>query len=162
MRVSGTHSLKASRAAVWAAIDDVAALRHSVPDCDYLERVGPGQYRGRAKVGMAIFKGTYDGTVYITYKQAGSTIHISVEADGGHARITGEGDITLTDSEDGTRVDYEGDGRVFGPISAVAQRLLPTASKGQIKEFFNRLDSYLLGTTTDAPNTVETVRKELA
>ncbi|MPZ24192.1 MAG: hypothetical protein GEU28_11780 [Dehalococcoidia bacterium] len=135
-------------------MDDIDALRRAIPDCEQLERTSPDQYSGRARVGIAAIKGTYDGTVTLSDRRELSGLHVSVEAKSGHARIAGEGDITLSDDDGGTRAEYSGDARVIGPLAAVAQRLLPTFSKAQINEFFKRLDAHLYADTA-ANSTVE-------
>ena len=61
MRVTGTHTLHASREEVWGALQDPAVLVRTIPGCHELEEVGEDDYTATVKAGIASIQGTYEG-----------------------------------------------------------------------------------------------------
>ena len=58
-------------------------------------------------------------------------------------RSRGTGDINLEPSEDGTLVRYRGEARISGPLAAVGQRLLPSATKSLTESFLKNVENAL-------------------
>ena len=143
MNVSGTYLIHAEPADVWRAIHDVDILREALPDCEHLEQTAPDTFTGAARVGFSVIKGTYKGSVRLLEEREPEFLRISVEARSSHAEIKGEGSLALEAAEQGSRVTYSGDARVFGPIAAVGQRLIPSAAKTLSERFFQNLDRKL-------------------
>ena len=143
MNVSGTYLIHADPAAVWRAVHDVDVLRETLPDCERLEQTAPDTFTGAARVGFSVIKGTYNGTVRLLEEREPEFLRISVEARSSHAEIKGEGSLAFEATDEGSRVTYSGDARVFGPIAAVGQRLIPSAAKTLSERFFQNLDRKL-------------------
>jgi carbon monoxide dehydrogenase subunit G len=143
LHVSGQHSLSAPPTEVWDALHDVRLLRAAVPGCDDLEQTGPGQYSGSARVGIAVIKRLYRGSVKLGAEVPPHSICIAVDARSGHARISGEGALSLEPAGAGTLVRYTGDVHIHGPLASVGQRLLPSASKSLTEQFFRNLERAL-------------------
>lgn len=143
MKISGELRLAVDRDELFRAIHDVAVLRDTVPGCEALEQTGPTVYSGRAKVGIAVIKGTYNGSVNLVEEREPEYIRVRVEARSGHAEIQGDGDLMLSADAGATLVRYEGDARIRGPLAAVGQRLLPSASKSLTEQFFRNLEKKL-------------------
>ena len=147
MKISGELRLAVDRERLFRAIHEVAILRETVPGCEALEQTAPDTYTGTAKVGIAVIKGTYHGTVKLLEERGEEYIRVAVEAKSGHAEIRGEGGLTLTADGAITLLRYEGDAQVRGPLAAVGQRLLPSASKSLTEQFFHNIEKKLQQTT---------------
>jgi carbon monoxide dehydrogenase subunit G len=143
VRITGEHSLPAPPTEVWAALHDVSILRAAVPGCNDLEQTGPATYAGSARIGIAIIKGLYRGTVSLSEEQPFDSLCVEVDAGSGHGRIAGQGSLTLEPSAGGTIVRYTGDVHVHGPLAAVGQRLLPSATKSLTGQFFQNFERAL-------------------
>jgi len=135
VKISGDLRLAVERGRLFRAIHDVDILRVTVPGCEALEQTAADTYTGTAKVGIAVIKGTYHGTVKLLEERGEEYIRVAVEAKSGHAEIRGEGGLTLT--ADGVNT------QVRGPLAAVGQRLLPSASKSLTEQFFRNIEKKL-------------------
>lgn len=130
MKLSGTHTINAPRERVWAALNDIEALKTLIPGIESLDEVAPNTYKGVAKMGVAGVKGEYSGTVTLSDIQAPESYRIAGEGRGKPGHVKGTGTIRL--SEDGPRTTtlfYEGDVQVGGMIAGVGQRLIEGAAK---------------------------------
>jgi carbon monoxide dehydrogenase subunit G len=144
MNVSGLYALPAPPDRVWSAIHDLDVLRLTLPGCESLEQTGPGTYQGVARVGVAVIRGTYKGTVRLTEEREPQYLRVTVEARSGHAEFKGDGTMMLEPSGSGSLITYAGDARVFGPVAAVGQRLVPSATKSLCERFLQNLEQTLM------------------
>jgi carbon monoxide dehydrogenase subunit G len=143
MQISGEVKLTAPVDTVWQALHDVNVLRATVPGCQELTQTTPESFSGAATVGISVIKGLYKGTLQLLEQREPDFARISVQAKSGHAEIRGEGDLSLEASDGATLLRYSGDARISGPLAAVGQRLLPSASKNLTEQFFRNVEEYL-------------------
>lgn len=137
MRVAGQVDLSAPRGRVWATLLDPDAIRACLPGCERFEPLGPDEWAATMTIGLAAIKGTYSGRIRLADQQPPERYRLAVEGSGMGNRIRGEGLITLADTPGGgTRISYEGDALVQGPLASVGQRLLPPAAKLLASQFF--------------------------
>jgi carbon monoxide dehydrogenase subunit G len=145
MKLDGTYDVPASRKKVWDAFLDPKVLKKAIPGCEKLEALGADEYKATMKVGVGGVKGTFEGKVKLSDKQAPDSYKMAVEGTGGPGFIRGETVITLTDHDGGTRVSYTADLQVGGLIASVGQRMLGGVSKMMADQFFTRMAKLLGG-----------------
>jgi carbon monoxide dehydrogenase subunit G len=144
MKLEGTYDVPAPRKKVWAAFLDPKVLKKAIPGCEKLEAVGPDEYKATMKIGVGGVKGTFEGKVTLSDKQAPDSYKMSAEGSGGPGFIRSETVITLSDQDGGgTRVSYTADVQVGGLIASVGQRMLGGVSKMMADKFFNRMGELL-------------------
>lgn len=143
MRIEGSHDVSAPRQKVWDAFLNPEQLRQAIPGCEKLEALGNDEFKATMKIGVGAVKGTFEGKVKITEKNAPNSYRMAVEGSGGPGFVRGETLIALTDIEGGTRVSYTADVQVGGLIAGVGQRLLGGVSKMLADQFFGRMSELL-------------------
>ncbi len=141
MKIEGTYTIAAPRELVYHTLRDPQALQECIPGCQELTLQADGRYLAKLQVGIAAVKGTFTGHVQITDEQPPSSYRLHVDGSGGPGFAQGEVMITLSDIEDGTRVDVAGEGQVGGMIAAVGQRVLMPATRSLMNQFFGRMQS---------------------
>jgi carbon monoxide dehydrogenase subunit G len=147
MKVSGTATLNASRADVWAALNDPAVLVRTIPGCQRLEEVGPDAYKMTLTAGVASIKGVYTGDVSLSEQQHPDSFVL--KAAGAGAPGTVSADVLVRLEEQGpttTSLTYDADAIVGGMIGGVGQRMLTGVAKKTAGEFFKAIDGHLNGT----------------
>jgi len=145
MKLEGSHDVPAPRQKVWEAFLDPARLKKAIPGCEKLELVGPDEYKATMKIGVGGVKGTFDGKVKITEQKPPESYKLAVEGSGGPGFVRGETVITLSDTDDGTRVAYSADVQIGGLIASVGQRMLGGVSKMMADKFFGKMSELLQG-----------------
>lgn len=141
LKLEGTFSIAASRPLVWSLLNDPAVLQRTIPGCERLTPAGPNRFEAIIKVGVASIKGTYTGTVVIEDIRAPESYSLAVDGKGSSGFVRGKGSINLAEEVSGTTVSVSGDATVGGAIASVGQRLIGSAGKMMLADFFKSLDA---------------------
>jgi carbon monoxide dehydrogenase subunit G len=151
VKVSGTHILNAPRDRVWQLLNDPEFLKVCLPGCESMEATGPDHYQATLTVGIAAVKGKYTGTVSLSEKEPPQRFTMRVEGKGTGGFMQGTGRLELADDPQGTKVTYEGDIQVGGPIASIGQRLLEGAAKMMVGQFFSTVNAQLAALSAPSP-----------
>lgn len=152
MKISGTSTLAADRATVFAALNDPAVLVATIPGCQRLEALGRDAYKMTVAAGVGSIKGVYDGEVHLSDQQEPSSFTMKAQGAGSPGTIGAEVMVILEDGlGGGTVLSYDADAVVGGMIGGVGQRMLTGVSKRMADEFFRNVDAVLAGGTAAAP-----------
>ncbi len=151
MKVTGTHIINAPRERLWQLLNDPAFLKACLPGCESLEATGPDQYQVVLTVGIAAVKGKYMGTVALSEKEPPQRFKLRVEGKGTGGFMQGTGVLELAEDPQGTKVTYEGDVQVGGPIASVGQRLLDGAAKMIVGQFFTAVNAQVTAMSDASP-----------
>jgi len=141
VKIAGEYVIPVSQERAYAVLQDPELLARAMPGCEALERIGDGEYHMKMKMVLASMSGLFDGKVRIADQQPYTQFRLIVDGSGKIGFLRGNGLLTLTPTEGGTNVHYDGTVEVGGTIASVGQRLLDTTSKMLIKRFFTKLTS---------------------
>jgi len=108
-----------------------------------MEATGPDQYQAVLTVGIAVVKGKYTGSVRLSDKEPPQRFRLQVEGKGTGGFVQGSGLLELAEDAEGTKVTYQGDVQVGGPIASIGQRLLDGAAKMMVGHFFTAVNTQL-------------------
>ncbi|MEX2503251.1 MAG: carbon monoxide dehydrogenase subunit G [Egicoccus sp.] len=146
MKVSGRYTIAAPRQQVWAALQNPAVLARTIPGCESLEVTAPDCYAATVTAGVASVKGTYQGRVTLSDKDAPTTFCLRAEGAGAPGTIRADATIRLDEVEDGsTCVFYDADAVIGGMIGGVGQRMIAGVAKKTAGEFFSAVERELVG-----------------
>lgn len=137
MRFEGTYSFAASRRKLWDTLLDPAVLASCIPGCREFRPVSDGTYDVSLKVGIGAISGTYKATVTVVDKRPLDGYTMRVEGKGSGTTIKGEGVMTLVETEGGSEVRFQGSAQITGIVARVGQRLMTSASKSLVGQFFD-------------------------
>lgn len=139
MKVEGSFTFNTDRETVWNALLSPDVLASCIPGSEEFESTGPGTYDVTMRIKVAAVTGRYTGKVTIKDQVDFDSYTMLVEGKGRGGTVRGEGAFTFSEIDDQTRVEIVGDARVSGVIARVGQRLLGSASKMLMNQFFNCL-----------------------
>jgi uncharacterized protein len=146
MKVSGSALLHAERQRVFDALNDPLVLAGAIPGCESLVPLGDDRYRMSVTAGVASIKGTYDGEVTLSDRQAPGSFTLRAKGAGAPGTVDATCRVTLTEADDGaTRLEYDADAVVGGVVGGVGQRMLAGVSKKMAGQFFGNVDDVLTG-----------------
>ena len=136
MKIDGAYTFDAAPDQVWAGLLEPDVLAGCIPGCRELKAVGDDQYEIALRVGIGAISGNYTGKVTVTDRNEPQSFRMIVQGRGSGGTIKGDSVVSLRGRNGATEVTLDGDARVTGLIARVGQRLLGSASKMMIDQFF--------------------------
>ncbi len=151
MKIQGEQTLSAPREQVWALFNDPGRLARLVPGCEKLEALGPDEYAGTINVGIAAVKSVYSGKLKLDEKHEPEHYRLTLDGKGKQGFVRGAGTLDLeANCASETIVRYAGDLQIGGPLMQVGQRMLDSAAKMMIGQFFAAADADLKASSRGA------------
>ncbi|PWC34340.1 carbon monoxide dehydrogenase subunit G [Azospirillum sp. TSO35-2] len=143
MDMSGSHRIEASRAAVWAALNDPDILRQCIPGCEEVVKQSDTEMTAKvvAKVGPVSAK--FAGKVTLSDLDPPNGYTITGEGSGGAAGF-GKGGATVSLASEGegtgeaTILTYTAKAQVGGKLAQIGSRLVDATARKMAEEFFAR------------------------
>ena len=144
MKISGAYLIEAPPERAYQLLLDPDVLGRCMPGCEGLTRISDDEYSMRMKMALASVSGLFEGKVRIADRNPPNGYRLIVEGTGKIGFIKGEGLLSLSPADVGTKVTFDGDVQVGGTIAAVGQRLLDMTARMLIKKFFERVNQEAL------------------
>jgi carbon monoxide dehydrogenase subunit G len=141
MKFAGELTVKARRAAVFAALRDARFFASCVEGVRDLAEIGPDRYSAIFETKVAYMKFTFKVTVELTRADALREIEAKVEGTplGVVGRMVATSITTLSEAGDGTRIDYAVDATLTGKLGSLGQPVLRSKAREMEKQFAARL-----------------------
>jgi carbon monoxide dehydrogenase subunit G len=139
MDMTGEQRIAASRATVWAALNDPDILRQCIPGCETLEMQSPTEMTARVKLTIGPVRATFNGKVKLSDLDPPNSYRISGEGNGGVAGYAkGGAAVRLADDGTGTLMRYDVKADVGGKLAQLGGRLIDSTAKKLADEFFEK------------------------
>ena len=139
MKISNTLLIPAPRPVIWALLHDPEVLRRTIPGCQSFQAQEGGVYAAELSVGVGPIRGRFSGTVTLTDDRDLEAYTMALQGQGPTGFVNGEGLITLTDDEGGTRISIEGDAQIGGTLAQIGSRMLETVVRILMGQFFDAI-----------------------
>lgn len=150
MQLSDHRDIKADPATVWAAILNPDVLKDCVPGCESMTGTPDTQFEAVVTQKVGPVKATFKGVVTLSDMVPHQSLRISGEGKGGPAGFAkGGANVTLTATEEGTRLSYEVEANVGGKIAQLGSRIIDGFAKKMADEFFTRFQAAVEGPAQD-------------
>lgn len=143
MHVDGTVVLAAPRAAVWEALLDPAVLGRCIPGCRGFEPIGGRRYQTTLQLNIAGARGSFSGVVELSAAESQGRLALQVDGAASQGRVEIRGAVDLEEDARGTLVRYAAEVDLAGTMPAGGQRLVGTATRTFVGQFFHNL-AYVL------------------
>ncbi len=146
----GSREVPATPEQVWAILLDPKELAALLPGCEALDLVGPNAYRAEVMVGIGPVRGRYTAEVALSDLDPPNALTLAGSGTSALGSGSGTGQVTLERTATGTRVTYRYSASVGGKVAAVGGRMLDSASRLLIGQFFEKLVARAGGTAAPA------------
>ena len=148
MEMNGSHLITASRETVWAALNDPEVLKACIPGCKELEKQSDTEMSATVVAKVGPVKATFKGEVTLENLNPPTSYSIVGEGKGGIAGFAkGGANVSLTEVEGGTQLDYDVDAKVGGKLAALGSRLIDSTAKKLAGEFFTNFSNPVGGSS---------------
>ena len=139
MKIAGQSTLDALAESIWPLIFDPRSLLQLLPGCDEMEQVGPDEYRGRMTLRIPAVSGTYSTWVKVLQAEPPCFCQIEGEASGPGGSVRGQASFTLHPEGQRTRIEYEADARIAGPLAGMNARFAEGVAQTLIRQGLGKL-----------------------
>jgi len=110
---------------------------------EYLEKVGDTEYRGKISLRRPGVVGTYRTVVRLVESDPPLYGRLEGELDGTLGTLTGSATFRLAESGTGTRIDYDGQAVIGGPLARLDARFAEGLAGSLIRQGLHNLDARL-------------------
>jgi hypothetical protein len=139
MTMTGEVPLPASRATVWAKLNDPEVLKACIPGCEQLEMISDTEFQAIATIKVGPVKARWKGKVKLSDLDPPNSYRISGEGEGGVAGFAkGGAKVALADKDGGTLLTYDVEAQIGGKLAQLGQRLISGAAKKTADDFFQK------------------------
>lgn len=146
MEMTGTRTIAADRARVWAALNDPEVLKACIPGCQELTGSPEEGFEAVVTQKVGPVKATFKGAVTLSDVVEGESYRISGEGKGGVAGFAkGAADVALADGPEGTELSYHVDAQVGGKLAQLGSRLISGFANKMADQFFDRFKAAVEG-----------------
>jgi carbon monoxide dehydrogenase subunit G len=163
MDMTGEYRIPAPREQVWAALNDPAILKASLPGCESLERVSDHEFAATVTAKVGPVRAKFNGQVRLSDLNPPESYKISGEGKGGAAGFAkGGADVRLV--EEGAEVtvlSYTAKADVGGKLAQLGSRLIDATAKKMADEFFENFRRQLTAPEA-APEAAAALEAEVA
>jgi uncharacterized protein len=146
MDMTGQYRIPAPREQVWAALNDPAMLKASLPGCESLEKLSDHEFAATVVAKVGPVKAKFNGNVTLSNLNPPESYTISGEGKGGAAGFAkGGADVRLTEEGDITVLTYSAKADVGGKLAQLGSRLIDGTAKKMADEFFDNFSQQVAG-----------------
>jgi carbon monoxide dehydrogenase subunit G len=146
MDMTGQYRIPAPREQVWAALNDPAMLKASLPGCESLEKLSDHEFAATVVAKVGPVKAKFNGNVTLSNLNPPESYTISGEGKGGAAGFAkGGADVRLTEEGDVTVLTYTAKADVGGKLAQLGSRLIDGTAKKMADEFFDNFSQQVVG-----------------
>jgi carbon monoxide dehydrogenase subunit G len=139
MRISGNTCVNATCEAIWKLIFNPSALLQLVPGCDQVEQVAPDQYRASLTMRVPALAGNYEILIKIAESEAPRFCRLEGNARGPGGVLQGTGTFTLLPQGQKTRIDYDSEIQISGPLAGMHPRFTEGVAQTLIRQGLTKL-----------------------
>lgn len=144
MEMNGQQIIAATREQVWEALNDPQVLRACIPGCKELDMQSATEMTATVVTKIGPVKATFKGEVTLENLNPPESYTITGEGKGGIAGFAkGGADVKLTETDEGTQLDYSVDAKIGGKLAQLGSRLIDSTAKKLAAEFFSNLSEHL-------------------
>ena len=146
MKMNDERDIAADRATVWAALLSPDVLKECVPGAQEVTGTPEDGFEATVTQKVGPVKATFKGTVTASNMIEHQSLTLTGEGKGGAAGFAkGGADVTLEESETGTRLIYEVEAKVGGKLAQLGSRIVDGFAKKMADKFFTRLEEVIEG-----------------
>ncbi len=143
MNIAGSHRFTAPPDAVFAAVRDPGVLLAVIPGCEQVAEVAPDEYEGLIMLRLPGVVGRYRTHVRLVDLVPPERAGLEGRVEGAMGTIDGRADFVLVAAGTGTAMDYQGDGRIGGPLARLDSRFAERLARSLIDQGLRALDARL-------------------
>lgn len=146
MELTGTKTIAADTATVWAHLNNPGTLKACIPGCEELTGSPESGFSATVKQKVGPVKATFHGEVTLENVVVGTSYTIVGEGKGGVAGFAkGGADVTLKAVDEGCELTYNATAKVGGKLAQLGSRIIGGFARKMANQFFDNFQAVVEG-----------------
>lgn len=144
MEVKGEYRIASTREQVWAALNDPEMLKACIPGCESLTKISDTEFAASVMASIGPVRARFNTNLKLENVRAPESYTLVGSSKGGVAGFgRGTADVTLSEIDGGTLLNYVAEFKVGGKLAQVGSRLVLAATKKTADDFFGSFSKML-------------------
>jgi carbon monoxide dehydrogenase subunit G len=140
MRVAGERTFAAPREAVWEVLNDPASMAKTMPGVQSFDIQDERRWRAYVTVPLSLGGLKLSVDMHKTEEREPEFAKLDIKGNGVGAILSMTTSFNLSDANGGTKMDWEADVRIAGPVGSMGQRVLQPIVNQQVQHVLTALD----------------------
>ena len=140
MKVGGERSYAAPREAVWQVLNDPEALAAAIPGVESFDVRDDRHWRANVKIPLGLGNLAMTMDMEKTEERAPEFASLAIKGNGVGAILSMTTGFELSEDGGGTKMGWEADVRIAGPVGSMGQRVLQPIVNQQVQHVLAALD----------------------
>ena len=138
MKLEGSYKLKVKKEVIWKALNNPEILKKCIPGCEIFEKENNTVFNVTATNQIGPMNATFTGKVNLSNIKENDSYTLSGEGNSSVGFANGEANVSLSENNNITTLDYEVNVNVGGKIAQLGSRLINGVAKKMSDYFFGR------------------------
>jgi carbon monoxide dehydrogenase subunit G len=140
VKVEGTKEFDAPAQLVWDVLNDPSKMAKLLPGVESFDVQDERRWRANVKIPLGL--GTLGMTMDMekTEEREPEFARLAIKGNGVGAMLSMTTAFNLSDDDGGTKMDWEADVRIAGPVGSMGQRVLQPIVNQQVQHVLSALD----------------------
>ena len=150
MNVAGERSFAAPREEVWVVLNDPASMAQTIPGVDSFDVQDDKHWSAKVKIPLSLGALQMTMTMEKTEERRPEFAKLAIKGSGVGAMLNMTTAFTLSEAGGGTRMDWEADVHIAGPVGSMGQRVLQPIVNQQVEHVLSALDKQVMARAESA------------
>lgn len=144
MQITGSHTVSATTATIWAMLMDTDTLARIVPGISRLEKKGDNTFKSFIDIKVGLVNGSFTGDLTMENIKELENFTLNLSQSSSIGKANGIIKIELIPVDDSqTEISFDGDIKLAGLLATMGQRILSSVAQMLSKKFFVNLEKEL-------------------
>jgi carbon monoxide dehydrogenase subunit G len=144
VKVAGERSFAAPREQVWVVLNDPAAMAQSIPGVDSFDVEDDRHWQAKVKIPLSLGMLHMTMNMEKTEERKPEFASLAIKGTGVGAILNMTTAFTLNEASGGTRMAWEADVRIAGPVGSMGQHVLQPIVNQQVQHVLGVLDQQVM------------------
>ncbi len=144
MKVAGERSFAAPREQVWVVLNDPEAMAKSIPGVDSFDVKDDRHWQVKVKIPLSLGMLHMTMSLEKTEERKPEFASLAIKGTGVGAILNMTTAFTLDNAGGGTRMAWEADVRIAGPVGSMGQHVLQPIVNQQVQHVLGALDQQVM------------------
>ena len=149
MKLTGSYKINLEKQKVWDALNDPEILKQAIPGCEEFNKKSDTEFSAKATNKIGPFNATFSGDIELKDLNPPNSYKISGSGNSLVGFASGEAEVKLEDTDNGTNLIYSVEAQVGGKIAQVGSRLIDMTAKKMADIFFGKFSELISSKKTE-------------